>query len=1436
MNKKISQFELTTKLQEQDLITLVQDGSNKNITSGSFTTSLSGTFATNERVDAVEEDVEILDTKVNDNYKDLSNKIVEGDTSVTTNLNSTITSYYDVLNNKIITLDTKHDTDMSEIGGTMQEWIDDIDNRSTLQQLQDALNRLTVAENTITALSELIANGGGSGSAPGYHTQSTATIFPLSGYYKANDASPLATSDTLNQALSKLENQVEAVASSSGSLPVIKSTETTQPSDGTLYTSLKTEKTFLNKYGDTAEGRIDFKNGLQGGTIFRSGWDGQGASLYPFGTKWNLELDNLFVRGNMTVNELTVNEIKAVGGDLLVTLGDMKCTKVETLADGYKCYFDTEDGTKYNEFVVNDMAICQQFDGKNVKRYWRKVNEVGRDYIVLSKDVCEPNSSEPGEGDTILQLGHMYEADPDYNLQMDERRNAIYISAKGMNAPRLTFYKGIDEFTLADDPVAGVVRERVVIGGEQTKFVGTIYQTSNTGIVRVPVYKGLWVSGNTYYYYDQVSHNGSLWICMKPDGTTAEPKDEEDDWQKQVSKGEAGTPSDDVAKWVEITGDRLFLYETPDDSGTPTPSTISLTANVHGMTNPSFEWTRLDTGVIMGTYSSLEVFYTSLNKGQRTLSLRCTVTNSDGGEYYDDVQLAKLFNGAEGADAYYVDLSNGTAVIPYDESGNPKIVISEIYTDVMAYHGINAISIKNMTIKSVKGTATAHVDLASNRVYLDTLNSTTAEITIGVTLEDGYAIDKVWYIGTTKDGENGFNGEDAMYMTMTGEQYFHYKSGETVPNPTYIDISTSTTNVNGATYKWYYSEAGKYSWNLIQNEVGPTLRVQYNSAWMNIADEVTFKCVVTDSVGNEFYDFITINKVRDGENVYRGSLQNENCSIVTDENGNFTADAARVATTTSKLRYGNEEVTNYTLQGYGTPYYGTGPSLNYNSSTKELSYPTDKLSAFTSDALVYKIDFYTTVKESNTKVDTVDFVISKSKQGITGQDGKQEVTIYICSNSTPSRPTFTTLPTATGAYNWSLDAHYLSSYTTWSSKGTYNPNTNSIDLIPNTSYRWTEPVKFSGKDGVNGQDSYSPYIGSDGYWYYYDDASQQYVKGRYAQGATGATGSAGPAGPALVFRGDFSSSKTYYWTDDRRDVVKHNGQYYIVKSKGHTSSISGFQVMSSFEMVATGLLLAQTANIAGWNFDPTGIIYSANKCVVLDPGNDANASAQVIAIGDEDLLQNITNIGNVTRYNKGKINMYKSGIITLGPLDGNGRATAGISGYGNSSGEVRIWAGKPFDDGTSQGNRFWAPFRVYQDGSMVANNATITGTLSCKKITVDEAYRGSWFGPGVVCICYYSGTNSSIQNVYTVGGKKVSSISNVNEGTIRVNHNIGNTNYIAYAIGSKRSTAGAFVGSTGVTSRSSNSCDIIFIDTDNKSHRPGLKGNDAVDIIFLAYQ
>ena len=503
------------------------------------------------------------------------------------------------------------------------------------------------------------------------------------------------------------------------------------------------------------------------------------------------------------------------------------------------------------------------------------------------------------------------------------------------------------------------------------------------------------------------------------------------------------------------------------------------------------------------------------------------------------------------------------------------------------------------------------------------------------------------------------------------------------------------------------------------------------------------------------------------------------------------------------------------MQGYGTPYYGTGPSLNYNSSTKELSYPTDKLSAFTSDALVYRIDFYTTVKGSNTKVDTVDFVISKSKQGITCQNGKQEVTIYICSNSTPSRPTFSTLPTATGAYNWSLDAHYLSDYTTWSSKGTYNPNTNSIDLIPDTSYRWTEPVKFSGKDGANGADgrnAYSPYVGSDDFWYYWDDASQKYVQGRYAKGDTGPSG---PAGPALVFRGDFSSDKTYYWTDDRRDVVKNNGQYYIVKKKGSTNKLDGFQVMSSFEMVATGLLLAQTANIAGWNFDPTGIIYSANKKVVLNPGNDAASDNPVFAIGIDDI---VTDKGD--KHTGSLLQMYAGGILTVGPRTINGNAaSAGMAG----NGKWRFWAG------TNYGNAGSAPFRVDGDGNMYATSGTFTGSVNCKSLNVSSNYLSNWNGPGTLFCIYHVGRTK--YNLVNIGGNSISGVTTSGGGYV-FSHNFGTSQISALHIGSMRGGDSAgFAGSAVINEVTSTTVKMTFIDTKGNAH--ALDSSAAADIYFF---
>lgn len=69
-------------------------------------------------------------------------------------------------------------------------------------------------------------------------------------------------------------------------------------------------------------------------------------------------------------------------------------------------------------------------------------------------------------------------------------------------------------------------------------MTGVIKQISDDGVTesRVPCFKGEWTAG-TYYYYDEVTHNGSSWLCISDKPTTQEPAEDATDWLEKSAAG-----------------------------------------------------------------------------------------------------------------------------------------------------------------------------------------------------------------------------------------------------------------------------------------------------------------------------------------------------------------------------------------------------------------------------------------------------------------------------------------------------------------------------------------------------------------------------------------------------------------------------------------------------------------------------------------------------------------------------------------------------------------------------------------------------------------------------------------------------------------------------------------------------------------------------------
>lgn len=425
--------------------------------------------------------------------------------------------------------------------------------------------------------------------------------------------------------------------------------------------------------------------------------------------------------------------------------------------NSYRCYLIRDDDTMAtrNWWQVGDMAKCQTFNlaqeayeevGENGvvdkwrdvsnRYYWRAVIATGEEtldddrtynYVDLANtaNVVLPTwidgeevpmtyqgmdnvfedfetdghpaaNDAPMADDAIVQEG---------NLINEDRQHVIKMNVIGENAPSIEEYVGVKTYELAKYRKTMIApRTGDVLVAKRFEIV-----TENGTNYRVPCDRGEYTSDMRCYYYDRVSYDGSLWLCISTagnvrtsgDGTTeyvAPDIMEYDIWQRQVSQGESGKDAVNIVVtgrnvifkeagsikvYVEVyVGDERLAYGNQSSGGEWLCGTLS---NNHYLLDNKVYWE-------YGTDDDGKRFYYQLySAGDFTSAeIPFTVTVRDV-PYQKSLYLSSVKDGVNGEDALAVTLSP-EAVILTQSPTDGSIDLQPAYTNIKVYKGMTDVT------------------------------------------------------------------------------------------------------------------------------------------------------------------------------------------------------------------------------------------------------------------------------------------------------------------------------------------------------------------------------------------------------------------------------------------------------------------------------------------------------------------------------------------------------------------------------------------------------------------------------------------------------------------------------------------------------------------------------------------------------------------------
>lgn len=342
---------------------------------------------------------------------------------------------------------------------------------------------------------------------------------------------------------------------------VVRTNDRTSPSDSNVFSALRSLSQFLRK---DKEDSTRYLLSLFGGAVF--GADGFAGGMSGFGARiddgGNGELESLTVRRELIVPLLSYNRVDIKVGDKWRAPGGGVIASVDTSAK--RCTLRLEEGEIgavavgdicmgiFHSEVSADNAAEDMDDGLGNRTfagfttvYFRITGVEGDRNEAFTYELRPVSERWTGQAEPFAEMQFVAYG----SFTDEERQTSVYETRTytRMLWKQNTWEIGVENIALQYGDLSNLGVFGMQMDGysaylNSVYFTGTLTQVKPDGTpVRTANDRGAWEAGK-YDYYDRVSHDGCIWLCVAEDGTESEPSKSSADWLLQVDKGADGTP------------------------------------------------------------------------------------------------------------------------------------------------------------------------------------------------------------------------------------------------------------------------------------------------------------------------------------------------------------------------------------------------------------------------------------------------------------------------------------------------------------------------------------------------------------------------------------------------------------------------------------------------------------------------------------------------------------------------------------------------------------------------------------------------------------------------------------------------------------------------------------------------------------------------------